>query len=1043
VNQSFETDMDFSPETLDRHFRFVPIVFYIARPTGNYPTTYISPNAREILGFEPAEFTSLENFWSSHIHPDDVEEVFLALGKMAEADHHILEYRFRNSTGEYRWMYDEFNLVRNPDGIPSYITGYWLDITERKQQEIALQEAKQKLEEKDRFLQHVLDNVPQRLFWKDCNGTFIGCNRAGAKSIGLGSPNEIIGKTDFDIYANHEDSDYFFRLDQGVMENGAPLFHHLMQRQLPDGKMAWLDLTKVPLHDGMGQVNGLLISHEDRTEFAIIEASLRKFKQAVEQSSSAIMITDIQGHLEYVNPAFCHTYGYEAQEVLGNHTRILKSGHTTLDEYRLMWDSILVGHCWHGEFLNRKKNGDTVWQSATISPIFDEGGKITHFVSIGDDLTERKKMEQALREGEEKYRHLVEDTSAVVYEMDPGTLEFTYVSPRVESLLGYPATDWLKENFWENHLHPDGKAAIVDRAINAMWHDGDRHFEYRMIRSDGKIIWIEDRARVFLYENGLPFRMRGIMLDITERMDATEKLFNTRQMLQLVLDHIPQRVFWKDLNSSYLGCNRAYSDDMNLASSAEIKGSTDFDHYTAIMARRYRKDDLRVIQQGQPRLEYEEPMEAHSGRGIRWLQTSKVPLHNYAGEVIGVLGMYTDITEQRALQKQLRDALRQLQTILDNAQVGIAHLEERRFIWANRQMEEMFGYKKKEIKEKTEEMLYPSHEDYEQLGNDAYPILSQGKPYETERIMRRKNGRLFWCHLRGTSISPRNPKKGTIWTLMDIDRRKQAERQLVELNDTLAQQVSLEIGKGMEKERILIQQARHAAMGEMIGNIAHQWRQPLTALGLILQNISTDFEDLALDAGALKDYTTKAMRSIRQMSSTIDDFRDFFRPNRAKTLFNVTRAARETLNLVEAALNNNNIACHLFGPEDIQCCGHKNELAQVLLNLINNAKDTLVERKIPDSDINIEVSSDGGRARITVRDNAGGIPAGAMEKIFDPYFTTKEKGTGIGLYMAKTIIERHMGGNIFFKNSENGAGFTIDIPLNTPCSLTNESREVQ
>jgi len=404
------------------------------------------------------------------------------------------------------------------------------------------------------------------------------------------------------------------------------------------------------------------------------------------------------------------------------------------------------------------------------------------------------------------------------------------------------------------------------------------------------------------------------------------------------------------------------------------------------------------------------------------------------GRFLGHLGSVHDISVQKALQQQLHDALQQLQTILDNAQVGIAYLEQRRFIWVNRRMEEMFGYTRNEFCGQSTELYYPSHEDYEQLGHEAYPLLAQGCPFETERLMKRRNGQTFWAHLRGMAIDPQDMAQGSIWILLDIDSRKAAEQALIALNANLAQQVACETAKNLEKERLLVQQARHAAMGEMIGNIAHQWRQPLSVLGLILQNIAMDFEDNQLKTEDLKRYVADAMKSIQQMSATIDDFRDFFRPNRIKECYQIGQAVAESLKLVSASLKNNNIEVLIKGPDHLEICGYPNEFAQVLMNLLGNAKDALVESPPDRPRIEIETcgNPENRTLTITVRDNAGGIPVEVAEKIFDPYFTTKDKGTGIGLYITKTIVEQHMGGSIAFRNQDDGAEFTMTLPLAEP-----------
>ncbi|MGD9788339.1 MAG: ATP-binding protein [Sulfuricellaceae bacterium] len=232
-----------------------------------------------------------------------------------------------------------------------------------------------------------------------------------------------------------------------------------------------------------------------------------------------------------------------------------------------------------------------------------------------------------------------------------------------------------------------------------------------------------------------------------------------------------------------------------------------------------------------------------------------------------------------------------------------------------------------------------------------------------------------------------------------------------------------------DREQIMIQQSRLAAMGEMIGNIAHQWRQPLNALEILLANLKDAFEYHELDQEAIDHTVLDGHHIIQRMSATIDDFRNFFKPNKEKARFNPRQTLDDTVSILKAGLRNNGITLHIEGDDELACYGYPNEYAQVLLNLLTNAKDAIVARKVPDGTIRLSLTRQDGQAVLTVRDNGGGIPEDILDKIFEPYFTTKEKGTGIGLYMSKTIIENSMGGQIAARNVAGGAEFTVRVPL--------------
>src|SRR5208283_3032810 len=262
---------------------------------------------------------------------------------------------------------------------------------------------------------------------------------------------------------------------------------------------------------------------------------------------------------------------------------------------------------------------------------------------------------------------------------------------------------------------------------------------------------------------------------------------------------------------------------------------------------------------------------------------------------------------------------------------------------------------------------------------------------------------------------------------------KNKQHQLEELNATLEQRVQEEIASRQEKEQLLFQQSRMAAMGEMIGAIAHQWRQPLNVTGLIIQNLQMAYEYGELDKERFRSAVGTAMWQINFMSKTIDDFRNFFKPSKGKEIFEVRKVVDETISLVNAQLQNNYIDVEITADkEGLVIDGYPNEFKHVLLNLINNAKDAILAREAKEncrSKITITISEKAEKVILKIRDTGGGIPEGIMNKIFDPYFSTKEAGagTGIGLYISKTMIERNMGGRLTARNWKEGAEFRIEV----------------
>lgn len=253
------------------------------------------------------------------------------------------------------------------------------------------------------------------------------------------------------------------------------------------------------------------------------------------------------------------------------------------------------------------------------------------------------------------------------------------------------------------------------------------------------------------------------------------------------------------------------------------------------------------------------------------------------------------------------------------------------------------------------------------------------------------------------------------------------QRQLEELNNSLEERIRTALKDLRLKDQLMITQNRQAAMGEMIGNIAHQWRQPLNALGLLLANIEDAYRFNELDEAFVQQAVADGTRLVQKMSTTISDFSNFFRPDKEIVPFSALQHIRETIALVESSFQSARIAIRLNAPCDVTLIGLPNEYSQVLLNLLSNAREAITASGQTAGAIDIRLREEGGRGYVTLSDNGGGIQPELLDKIFEPYFSTKPLGTGIGLYMSKMIIERNMDGRLSVCNIAGGAEFRIEV----------------
>lgn len=261
------------------------------------------------------------------------------------------------------------------------------------------------------------------------------------------------------------------------------------------------------------------------------------------------------------------------------------------------------------------------------------------------------------------------------------------------------------------------------------------------------------------------------------------------------------------------------------------------------------------------------------------------------------------------------------------------------------------------------------------------------------------------------------------------DKVEERTQELNNININLEKEIENEVLKSHEKDQLIIAQSRQAAMGEMISMIAHQWRQPISNMAMDASNMIVDIELDNIDKEEFKQYAQGIIKQTDHLSKTIDDFRNFFREQKTKETVLPSNVVQESINIVGASLKSHGISHEIVCVSEQEISIYSRELLQVLLNLINNAKDVLIEHATHDAHINIIIAKEDESIVIKVCDNGIGIPEDILPKIFDPYFSTKDKkdGTGLGLYMSKIIIETNLKGRLFTTREENETCFVIQL----------------
>ena len=389
-----------------------------------------------------------------------------------------------------------------------------------------------------------------------------------------------------------------------------------------------------------------------------------------------------------------------------------------------------------------------------------------------------------------------------------------------------------------------------------------------------------------------------------------------------------------------------------------------------------------------------------------WILDRGTTLFNEEGEAIRMVGFHTDITIEKELEAKLQESNNTFELFMQNTQTNVFIAEDGVILYANPNAKNFFkeeqltGLHIEDVVSE-EEALKMNYAINQALEKGKFEVVFPTKNYKGEE-------KIF--HQLFFAMEKEKKKVGLI--SIDITKEKLQEEAF------------------KKQEEIMIAQSRHAAMGEMISMIAHQWRQPISVIAMDANNILADIELDMLETQELLETSKDIIAQTQELSKTIDDFREFFKPDKVPEKVTITRVVEDAIAIVGKSLENNGIALRVEVDEADELTTFSRELMQVLINIIKNAKEAFADEKSESKLFMIKSTQIEEKITLSLCDNAGGIEPKILDKIFNPYFTTKsaKNGTGLGLYMSKTIIEKHLQGSIEVSNSSDGCCFEISLP---------------
>ncbi len=426
---------------------------------------------------------------------------------------------------------------------------------------------------------------------------------------------------------------------------------------LPDGKVRWIRTTASPVAE-QGKVERVYGMVQDISERKESESGLRRLSRAVEQSPVSIVITDLEGRIDYVNPKFCTTTGYSLEEVRGKNPRVLKSGEMSAETYRQMWETLTAGREWRGEFHNRKKSGELFWESASISPVCDDRGDVTHFVAVKDDITAQRKAEAALRESEERYRSLFERSLDCMYIHDFEG-RFLDANPAAFALLGYQRAD-LASLTVGSLVIPADIPRVMRRIEAILAGEGQTEMaELTLLHKDGGHVEVETKSSLVL-RDGQPYAVQGMARDITERKRAGAVLkaqLALRELLAKTAANSPGVIYTFRLRPDGSSCMPYAS--LAIEELFGVQPEEWAEDAAPLFALIHPDDRAGVIdsiaESARSMLRWRAEFRVqHPARGIFWIEGQSTPERETDGSTLWH-GFMSDVTERKRTARQLAE----------------------------------------------------------------------------------------------------------------------------------------------------------------------------------------------------------------------------------------------------------------------------------------------------------------------------------------------------------------------------------------------------
>ena len=953
------------------------------------------------------------------------------------------KWRYYNER-EKKWFLNENKAIPWVNGKMACLA-IGTDITAIVKQEQELKKSKDEIKEKRDFYRTMMDNAPDLIWAKDLEGKYIFANKAMAEKLLIADVKEIKGMTDVffakrqrALKPKRKDYHTFGELcadsDKGVIENPTRSYQFDEYGNV-QGEFLFLDVLKAPLFNKDKQLIGTVGSGRVVTKEKEIEKELKlseeKFRSFFEKNRAVMLQIDTQTKkIIDANPAALEYYGYSKEEMLAKYIYDINMLRPDIIDKRV--DEVIHSKSKRFEFKHRLANGDIRDVNVFASPI-KLGDQLCVF-SIVIDITHERQIKEALAKSEQKYRILVESTTDIIARVSlDGHL--IYASPNAKNIVGVDVEGKMGQHISKYFSNKNELLQALDILENISKDEEPGTVEAKLKFENRDAVYVEMRYSPIIID-GKVDSIHIIVHDISDRAKAQEALKESEAKYKFLVENT------KDVIAQISPMGKLLYVSPNTYEFGGYKPEEEMgNHISNYFASKWElakalkilRDVVFYKNSGVHEFYYKHK----TGKKIP-VEVSYSPII-VNGRVKSIHLVIRDVSFRYEAQLKLKESEYKLKEAQSIAKMG--HWEyvlNARLIYlsdeAFRIFEKVNNDKPWSVEDYTDYIL-PA--DRKRVRRAFINSIKNKEEYHFVHRIQLSGERIRYVSQKAYHVFDDHGRViRSVGTIQDVTKIKETElalekskEQLTELNNKLLLKVKKQLAQSREKDRILLLQSRQATLGEMIGNIAHQWRQPLNEISLLIADMEDAFEYGELTEEYFQKAVKQAKSRISYMSQTIDDFRNFFIEGSDVPDFDPEVAIHKSIQFVERVFAEKKIRLSYHLAKGIRLKGKSNLLSQVILNILNNARDILIERKIakPEVIINLNDGKDG--VKISICDNAGGIDPEIMDKIFDPYFTTKgeKTGIGLGLYMAQTIVSRQMKGVLYAVNKAAGACFIMEF----------------